>query len=373
MVYLLPLRRDAPEPDPDLCSYVQWLSARIPIMVVDGSPPEVFAAHDIWFGESVTHIPVDPDVIAANGKVSGVLTGLRRAPHDKVVIADDDVRYDEAGLAHMSRLLDQADLVRPQNYFWPLPWHARWDTARSLLNRALGADYPGTLGVRRRVVLDAGGYDGDTLFENLELLRTVEAVGGRVLTAGGFYVRRQPPTARHFWSQRVRQAYDSLAQPARLAVELAAAPTIVLAARRHPRVLPGLAGLAVAVAEAGRRRDGGTSVFPATCPWFAPAWVLERSVCSWLAVWSRIRYGGMPYCGKVIERAATPRRHLRHRLSTRETTRTGHPPDAEDGAGAVRWPRDHSSLRRRRQPADPQDAQPDPVVGLRRRGCGGRR
>jgi hypothetical protein len=169
----------------------------------------VFAAHHIWFGGSVIHIPVDTELTAANGKVSGVLTGLRRAPHDKVVIADDDVRYDEAGLAFMSRLLDEADLVRPQNYFSPLPWHARWDTARSLLNRAFGADYPGTLGVRRGVVMNAGGYDGDTLFENLELIRTVEAVGGRVLDAGGFYVQREAPTARHFWSQRVRQAYDS--------------------------------------------------------------------------------------------------------------------------------------------------------------------
>ena len=64
------------------------------------------------------------------------------------------------------------DLVRPQNYFEPLPWHARWDTARTLLNRGLGRDYPGTLGraplapagdgrLRRRRPLREPGADPD--------------------------------------------------------------------------------------------------------------------------------------------------------------------------------------------------------------------
>ena len=32
------------------------------------------------------------------GKVGGVLTGLRLASHARVIVADDDVRYDEATL-----------------------------------------------------------------------------------------------------------------------------------------------------------------------------------------------------------------------------------------------------------------------------------
>ena len=74
------------------------------------------------------------------------------------------------------------ELVRPQNYFAPLRWHARWDTARTLLNRvAGGVDFPGTLAVRRSRSSQTDGYDGDVLFENLELIRTIEAAGGRVL------------------------------------------------------------------------------------------------------------------------------------------------------------------------------------------------
>lgn len=317
MTYVLPLRRPRPADDDELRAYLQWLSTRLPTVVVDGSDPDVFSAHHVWFGSSVTHVPVDPDLTAGNGKVNGVLTGLRVAATDKVLIADDDVRYDDAGLLRMSELLDQSEVVRPQNYFSPLPWHARWDSARSLINRAFGADYPGTLGVRRRWLLDTGGYDGDCLFENLELIRTMRAAGGWVANATGFYVRRLPPTARHFWSQRTRQAYDSFAQPARLAAELALTPAIALAAARRPRALLPLAGVAVAVAEAGRRRAGGAAVFPATASWFAPLWVAERAVCSWLALWHRAHRGGMPYGGTVLRTAANPERELRRRLASR--------------------------------------------------------
>lgn len=316
MTYVLPLRRPRPAEDAGFSAYVQWLATRLPTIVVDGSDPEVFSAHRVWFGPSVTHVPVDPDLAAGNGKVSGVLTGLRLAANDKLLIADDDVRYDDAGLLRMSELLERSEVVRPQNYFSPLPWHARWDSARSLVNRAFGADYPGTLGVRRRWLLDTGGYDGDCLFENLELIRTIEAAGGRVADATGFYVRRLPPSTRHFWSQRTRQAYDSFAQPARLVAELALAPAITVAAIRQPRALLGLAGAAVVVAEVGRRRDGGTAVFPASAPWFAPLWVAERAVCSWLAVWHRARRGGMPYGGTVLKKAANPERELRRRLAS---------------------------------------------------------
>ena len=62
---------------------------------------------------------------------------------------DDDVRFDRPGLERVVDLLATHHLVRPQNYFSPLPWHALWDTARTLINRAPGPDYPGTLAVRR--------------------------------------------------------------------------------------------------------------------------------------------------------------------------------------------------------------------------------
>jgi hypothetical protein len=243
------------------------------------------------------------------------MTGLALATHERVVLADDDVRWEPHALERAAALLEQADLVRPQNLFEPLPWHARWDTARSLVNRALGADFPGTLAVRRSTVLDAGGYDADVLFENLELMRTVRAAGGVVRDAPDLYVRRLPPSTRHFLGQRVRQAYDSRAQPPRMLAELAVLPLVAaaLARRRIGVVLAGVVGV-VALAEVGRRRHGGRRHVPASCSWFAPAWVAERAVCSWLALGQAWR-GGVPYAGSRFARAATPERVLRRRLA----------------------------------------------------------
>ncbi len=115
-----------------------------------------------------------------------------------------------------------------------MPWHARWDTGRILLNRLTGGDWPGTLAVRRSILRATGGYDGRAMFENLELVRTVIAAGGHERVLLDAFVVRRPATTRHFWSQRVRQAYDELARPARLSVQLVVLPTVVaLAARRR--------------------------------------------------------------------------------------------------------------------------------------------
>ena len=318
--YVVPLRRWTLEPHDELARYLRRLADRMDVVVVDGSDDAVFAAHARQFGPPVRHLPVDGDLTGRYGKVNGVITGVRAARHEPVVVADDDVRYDDAALERTVALLGDADLVRPQNYFDPLPWHARWDAARSLLNRAFGADFPGTLGVRRSRFLAAGCYDGDCLFENLELIRTIEAAGGTLAAPLDLYVRRLPPTTAHFWSQRVRQAYDDFAIPARMAAELAVLPSAatIVAARRWRMLGTAAAGVAL-VAEVGRRRAGGSAVFPATSSMLAPVWVAERAVCAWLAVWARVVGGGVPYAGTVLTKAANSRRTLRRRQAAAAT------------------------------------------------------
>lgn len=309
--YVLPLRWDDDSGLDELTGYLARLAELLPVVVVDGSPDDVFAAHrERWRGLVAHHAP-DPRP-GANGKVAGVMTGVRVAADDVVVLGDDDVRYTPATLAAALRpMAAGADVVRPQNVFTTWPWHARWDGARSLVNRALGSDYPGTLVVRRSVLLGAGGYDGDVMFENLELIRTVRAHGGREVRADDVLVARVPPTVRAFWAQRVRQAYDDLAQPARLAVEAAVLPVLlVAAARRRPAVPVGLAAASVVLAAAGRRRAGGARGFPATVPLWAPLWTAERAVCVWVALAQRLR-GGVPYRGRRVRRAATSVRRLR--------------------------------------------------------------
>jgi hypothetical protein len=320
--YVLPLRWRTADPAglAELTTYLSWLSGQVRVTVVDGSPPAVRALHTAaWDGLPLAHLEVDADLRDCEmGKVAGVLTALRRPGPDRVVIADDDVRWTRPDLLAAVALLDRADVVRPQNYFDPLPWHARWDTGRSLLNRAVAADWPGTLVLRRGAV--PAGYDGDAMFENLELVRTVQAAGGRELPARGLFVRRLPPTAAHFRGQRVRQAYDSVAQPGRLGAELAVLPAALLAVRRPGLLLAGLAAVA-GLAEAGRRRAGGRAVFGPDAALWAPLWLAERAVCSWLALGARLR-GGVRYGDHRLTLAAHSRRALR--AAYREG-RLGHP------------------------------------------------
>lgn len=325
--YLLPIAASTPRARA-LTGYLRRISRQMDeVIVVDGSPPDVFAVHAKHWGDHVRHLR--PQFVATNGKVAGVLTGIHCASHDRVVIADDDVRYRKSELSVLLALLDHNDVVRPQNHFHPRPWHARWDTARSLYNRLGDGDWPGTLGVRRDVLVQAGGYSGEVLFENLEMVRTVQAIGGTEALALDLIVTRRPPNARHFRSQRVRQAYDEWARPARLAAQMAILPAAALLTQR--KGLAGLCGavaVAVLAAEAGRRKAGGTSAFPATSALWGPAWLAERGVTAWLAFGTRLLKGGVKYRDGRLKAAATPLAILQGQVRRRPPLR----PDQNQGA-----------------------------------------
>ncbi|QCB95299.1 glycosyltransferase [Cellulomonas shaoxiangyii] len=308
-VYLLPLRTADPA-DADTWTYLARVAPVLDVVVVDGSPPDVADVHARHLPTGARHVRVGPPPPGTNGKVVAVRHGLRATTQERVVVADDDVRWEAGDLVRALALLDHAAVVRPQNVFVPAPWHARWDTGRSLLNRALGGDWPGTLLVRRSA-LPPHGYAEHVLFENLELVRTVRAGGGREHVALDVLGDRRPPSTRRFLDQRVRQAYDSHAQPLRLAAELAVLPLVAAALlhRRPARVA--VAAVAVAgVAEGGRRRAGGRHRFPATAALWAPLWCLERGLCAWAALALRAA-GGVPYAGTRLRLAAHRERDLR--------------------------------------------------------------
>ncbi len=321
--YVLPLRWAESGPIEELSAYLCSIAAVVDeVLVVDGSPGPVFAEHAAALRGVARHLAPHPDLDFQMGKVNGVLTGVRESSGELIVLADDDVRYDPSTLRQTVELLGEADLVRPQNYFDEMPWHARWDTARSLLNRVFTGDptfpvgdFPGTLAVRRSAVLATGGYDGDALFENLELMRTIRAAGGKVATPLDLYVPRKPPSTAHFLSQRVRQAYDDFAIPARIGTFLALAPLAAHSLRRGRIDRLAIGALAsMVIAEIGRRRAGGATRFPLSGSLLAPAWVAERSLCSWLALAAKLR-GGVPYGGRRLGHSATPLHRLRRRHS----------------------------------------------------------
>jgi hypothetical protein len=314
--YILPIRWNDDSMDASMSEYLSDLSRWVDITIVDGSGETLLRQHQDKWQTFARVVPPDAPV-SGNGKVAGVVTGFRLARHGRVIIADDDVRYSRSSLDAVVNGLDTADLVRPQNYFSPLPWHARWDTARTLINRAVASDYPGTVGIRINQRLRTRGYSSNALFENLELIRTIRAMGGTEARLDDVFVRREPPQLAHFLSQRVRQAYDDFAQPPRLALELLLLPAIVFCARRPARLFC-LSFGSIALAEIGRRRRSGTQVFPPSSALWAPLWVAERAICVWFAVAARAR-GGVRYGGTRMLRAAHSQPHL-----TRQEANGGH-------------------------------------------------
>jgi len=302
--YVIPDRWDTDEDLHEFTAYLRQLSEVVDVTVVDGCDDELFAAHNLAWPPRVRRLRPG-GWPGRNRKVANVVTGVQTARHKLVIIADDDVRYRTEQLQQITAILleNPADLVRPQNVFSSAPWHARWDTARTLFNRAFGADYPGTFAMRRSTFLRMGGYDGDVLFENLQMIRTFYPAGAVEVIAKDLFIIRRPPTAARFFDQRIRQAYDDFAQPARLVVEAAWLPAIPVACRR-PWTLCGGMLAAVLVAETGRRRNNGTTAFPPNSGW-APVWVLERAVCVWIALLLRLA-GGVRYRGTRISLASKP-------------------------------------------------------------------
>ena len=278
------------------------------VLVVDGSPPEVFAAHsEAWRGVC-RHAPVDPQYKYLNGKVNGIHTGVALASRERVILADDDIRYTAADVRRMSGLLDAFEMVRPQNYLRPLPLWARTEAARMLINRAWIAegDYPGTLGVRRDAMRRVGHYDGDVLFDNEEIVRHFRARGARVCYARDFFLWKRPPSFRKWVEQRPRQAYEDFVMRAKT-LFFAALPFAFAAAwlafgwrGALAFVLAVAAGSALLAARG--LGDGAARFFPAWVCAYAPLWVFERTLSTYWAFYWRAARGGYPFGDRLLSK-----------------------------------------------------------------------
>lgn len=305
--YLLPIRRaafDASEAE-SLRSYFEQLkAAACEILVIDGSPDDVFIQHhDLWSG-ACRHEHVDRSFGYLNDKVNGVHTGVSLAVHENIVLADDDMRYSAENVQEVCDRLDRYEVVRPQNYLRPLPWWARMEAARMLINRATlrAADYPGTCAFRKSAMLRVGHYDGDVLFDNEEIIRHFARHDASICYANDLFVEKRPPTFRKWIEQRPRQAYEDFPLRAKTVIFFAI-PILLVIALAFGKIVPAVATLivaSIALAAIGRARGEAAHVFPANLALFAPPWVLERSLSTYWALWWFITRGGYPFGGRLL-------------------------------------------------------------------------
>lgn len=308
--YLLPIRRSAFDlrEAEEFVEYFKTLrSAACDLIVLDGSPPEVFAQHAALWSSICRHEAVDRRFGYLNDKVNGIHTGVELASREKIVLADDDIRYTVADLEKICALLEEYEMVRPQNFLSPLPWWARVESARMLINRAtlkIG-DYPGTCAFRRATMLRLGHYDGDVFLDNEEIVRHFARFGASIDYAIDLFIQKRPPQLQKWKEQRPRQAYEDLGRRAKTAFFLAL-PFVLVASGW----LGGFLGLllcvamisifAVALACAGSARGLASEyIAPWTCL-YAPLWVFERMISTYWALYWYLSRGGYPFGDKVL-------------------------------------------------------------------------
>lgn len=290
--------------------YLQMLGrAGCEVLVVDGSPAAVFEEHARVWTDHCSHVAPDPQYTYLNGKVNGVHTGVDLASCERIIVADDDIRYRPEDLKWMCHLLDRFEMVRPQNFISPLPWWARLETARILINRGSlrAGDYPGTCGFRRSTMRQVGPYDGDVLFDNEEIVRHFAVREANISYATDFFIPKGPPTLTKWIEQRPRQAYEDFVMRAKTVAFLSVLPvtvaiTVWLGLRAGLLLLALLFLASVLLSGRGLLRDSAYRVFPASSPLFAPLWIVERSISVYWALYWKARYGGYPFGQRLLSK-----------------------------------------------------------------------
>jgi hypothetical protein len=333
--YMLPIRRhafDASEASA-LRDYLGLVCHHgCDVLVIDGSPVDVFASHDRLWREICRHERVDSRFQYLNDKVNGIHTGVALAATEKIILADDDIRYRAFAIDRILQLLDLFEVVRPQNYLAalcshrpvagpegpggsagcdgsqsrrdsPLPFWAKMEAARMLINRATlrTADYPGTCAFRRATMLACGEYDGDVLFDNEELIRHLARAGAGICYANDLFVAKRPPNFRKWIEQRPRQAYEDFGLRCKTTFFALLLPTLLGFALLDPRWLA-LVLVAVPVALAGLLRGEARKYFSLNICLYAPFWIVERCLSTYWAFYWFVTCGGYPFGDRLLSR-----------------------------------------------------------------------
>lgn len=309
--YLLTIRRTrfaAAEAEEFREYFVMLNAAGCEVLVIDGSPPEVWADYDEIWQSVCRHETVDPQFKYLNGKVNGIHTGVALARQDAVILADDDIRYTSADVERMSRLLREYEMARPQNYFSPLPFWAQMESARMLINRAWirEGDYTGTLGVTKTAMQRVGHYDGDVLFDNEEIVRHFRRKAARISYARDFFILKRPATLNKWIEQRPRQAYEDFIMRAKTAFFLFLPIDFLLfllfGGWRFALLFAVVVSIGAIANAALGLNDGARRFFPISVVFYAPLWFIERSFSTYWALYWRIKRGGYPFGDKILSK-----------------------------------------------------------------------
>ena len=253
----------------DLAAYLSSLSVgNFDITIVDTLPTDENRRVLRWVGR---YIP-------AKSCVDPVRTALDVASCEKVIVADGQVRYTTDSLDHLCALLDLHEVVEPQEYFDPLPWWGGMEAGRMLLRRGIGplTEDGMTFGFRKRAVRGLRSIDNSTDHP----VRRLESCGAEVFSASDIFVRRIPPALDRWLRDRPRQVDQPAIFFGVMPLALILALIAGLQASAIYLAILGFCGLVFAI----RGRLGASQFFPWRACFYAPVWLLERSVSVYWAL-----------------------------------------------------------------------------------------
>lgn len=294
--YLVVIDSDRELPD-DLQELTNYLSeigvSGCDVVVVDGSPEEIFDQNGQSLRWVSRHVAARPRHRSFSGAIDPIRAAIDFSNCDKVIVADQNVRYDDEAIARICALLDNHEVVEPQDYFAPLPWWSGIEAGRMLVHRGVDPlpDHGVTFGMRKWSVrglrtIDAAWSNGD------DPVRRLASQGADVFSACDVFVRRLPPPLGDWIRDRPRQADDDFAMPVKSAFFFALLPMIaLLLILGGARLAGGYAGAVACAATvlAIRGRIGASAFFPLRACLSAPLWIVERSVSVYWALFRKLR------------------------------------------------------------------------------------
>lgn len=287
--YIVAIAKNDPAPD-ELRSLSEYFSslgiAGCDVVVLDASPADIIDENRRVLRWVARHV-------AVTAPFDIVRLACDIAACEKVIVAAEEVRYNIADLTEVCALLDAHEVVEPEEYLDPLPWWGGIDAGRMLVHRAVDPvpDHGATFAFRRTVVRSLRGFDAT---DAADPVRTLARFGAEVHPAEDLFVRRCPVQLGDWLRERPRVADREFDVPAKTAFFFGLIPmAILLTLLGGPRVAVGYTSAVafLSIVLAVRGRSGAGAFFPLRAVFYAPLWVLERSVSVYWALLQRVRGG----------------------------------------------------------------------------------
>jgi hypothetical protein len=261
------------------------------VVVLDPSPRMLFELNGRILRWVARHVAIRPEHCTPMGTLDRLRAAASVAACEKVIVASEDVRYTPAAIAQLCDLLESHEAVEPQDYLEPLPWWATIEAGRILVHRGIEPqpDHGATFGFRRGSVRAMRTL---AIMDIQDPARRLAAAGADVHAAPDVFVRRQPGAFDDWLQERPRIAGNDFSLPFKSAFFFSLVPFLLLlgvfGGVRLASVYAGIIAFS-SVGLALRGRAGASSFFPLRACFFAPVWVLERSMSVYWALFRKLR------------------------------------------------------------------------------------